>query len=406
MSAHLGQLLSQVGRDDEAALAEASIAHSHGLRTPMIVPDFWTGVPPLDQSAYTIDCRALALSAEALQAGGTPPAELRGAMRDTFDRFGLVLLKNTGLGNNLAAMKHCAADILGPNAMAEYKAGANARRPIASNVFETGAPAVAHLHYHHEMAYVSKSVRAIAFCCSAALPNDGTHRGAMFVSEAQGHTDAIMRTDLGPKLKEKGITYIRCLTDRDGGESDDPNDEQSGVYNHWQTSFGVETPEEAEAVARSRGLEVEWGSGRYMKTKYTTSAFEYCPQLDRNLLYSSVSDDSLWFDTWPGVKQLPTMASFKKATPKERPLKITFGDGTDFTRQELQTFVRVYDLHGLPLDWCQGDVAVICNHRWAHGRPAFSLAQGEERTLGVVLGETYQRKGQREGKWAGRAAKI
>eukprot|EP00930_Biecheleria_cincta_P047472 TRINITY_DN32919_c0_g1_i1.p1 TRINITY_DN32919_c0_g1~~TRINITY_DN32919_c0_g1_i1.p1 ORF type:complete len:412 (-),score=69.49 TRINITY_DN32919_c0_g1_i1:328-1488(-) len=386
MSAHIGQLLSQSEHDDEAAIAETSCDHAHGLRTPMIVPDFWTGVPPLDQSAYTIDCRALALRAEDLSAGGMLPEELLRAMRTTFDKFGLVLLRNTGLGSN--------------------KAGANARRPIASNVFETGAPGAAHLHYHHEMAYVSKSVRAIAFCCAAALPDDGTHRGAMFVSEAQGHTDTIMRTDLGHKLKERGITYIRCLTDRDNGESDDPNDEQSGVYNHWQTSFGVETPEEAEAIARSRGLEVEWGSKRYMKTKYTTSAFEYCHQLDRNLLYGSVADDSVWFDTWPGVKQLPTMASFSTATPSQRPLKITFGDGTDFTRQELQTFVRVYDMHGLPLDWCQGDVAVVCNHRWAHGRPAFNLARGEERTLGVVLGEMYQREGQREGKWAAQTAKM
>jgi len=379
---------------------------AHGLRVPMILPDFWTGRAPLEKSAYTIDCAAFSLSAEELASGSSPPEELIRLMRVTFDRVGLVWLTNTGLGNNLQAMKRCAADILGPNAMPEYKAGANARRPMAKNVFETGAPGVAHLHYHHEMAYVSKSTRAIAFCCAEALANDGTHNGAMFVSQAIGNTDAIMRTELGIKLKEKGITYIRCLTDREGGASDDPNDEKSGVYNHWQTSFGVESPEEAEAVARSRGLEVEWGPGRYMKTKYTTSAFEYCPQLDRNLLYSSVSDDAMWFDTWPGVKQLPTMGSFSTATPQQRPLKITFGDGSDFTREELQTFVRVYDLHGLPLDWSQGDVAVVCNHRWAHGRPAFSAGPGEQRSLGVVLGEMFEREGQHKGKWTGQVAKM
>lgn len=29
------------------------------------------------------------------------------------------------------------------------------------------------------------------------------------------------------------------------------------VYNHWQLSFGVDTPEEAERVARDCGLDVE-----------------------------------------------------------------------------------------------------------------------------------------------------
>jgi hypothetical protein len=35
------------------------------------------------------------------------------------------------------------------------------------------------------------------------------------------------------------------------------------------------------------------------------SAYEYYPPLDRNLLYSSVADDSMWFDTWPRVQHLP-----------------------------------------------------------------------------------------------------
>lgn len=91
----------------------------------------------------------------------------------------------------------------------------------------------------------------------------------------------------------------------------------------------MDTPEEAEAIARSTGLEVEWGPNRFMRTKYTVSAFEYvacrvgcecglclltcvlasryCPYTDRNLLYAAVADDSMWFDTWPGVRHLPTM---------------------------------------------------------------------------------------------------
>jgi hypothetical protein len=324
-------------------------------------------------------------------------------MHAKFDDVGLVLLTNTGLGDDLQAMRKCAAEILGPHAMEEYKAGANARKALngnKGNVFETGAPGSSHLHYHHEMAYVSRSTRAVAFCCTRALPQDGTHRGAMFVSEAIGHTEALMRTALGQKLKEKGITYIRCLTDKESGESDDPNDEASGVYNHWQTSFGVADPEEAEAIARSRGLVVAWGPGRYMKTKYTASAFEYCPQVGRNLLYASVSDDSIWFDAWPGVRHLPALESFETATPMQRPLKITFGDGTEFTREELRTFVDVYDQYGLPLDWSRGDVAVVCNHRWAHGRPAYTKLQDEERTLGVMLGEMYTRIGDRVDGWA------
>lgn len=49
--------------------------------------------------------------------------------------------------------------------------------------------------------------------------------------------------------------------------------------------------------------------------------------------------------------------------------------------------IEVYDAYGMPIKWTVGDVLVICNYRWAHGRPAFTLNEGEERTLGVVLGK-------------------
>jgi len=395
-----------------AASSMVGLENATALRVPTIMPTWWTGTAAVEAGRYEIDCAPYGLRAETLANGEDLPRELSDRVKATFHDVGLVHLVNTGLGMNQSAMRRCALEALGPNVMAAYTGGANSRAKLgASNghredhpemvedVFATGAPGVSHIHYHHEMAYVSKSVRGVAFCCSRAPLKDGTYKGATFVSEAVGHTDALMRTTTGQKMKELGITYIRNLTDRDQGGCDNPHNEEGLIYNHWQTSFGTDDPEEAEAIALSRGLEIAWGPNRFLKTKYTTSAFEYFPQLDRNLLYSSVADDSIWFDTWPGVRKLPTMESFEKAKATDRPLKITYGDGTDLTREDLANWVRVYDEHGLPLDYQPGDVAVHCNHRWAHGRPAFTLGQGEHRTIGVVLGEMYERQGQRDDSW-------
>ena len=54
-----------------------------------------------------------------------------------------------------------------------------------------------------------------------------------------------------------------------------------------------------------------------MVTKYYVDCFEYDPWTDKNTMYASVADDYSWFDSWPGVKELPHW---------ERPLKLTFGD--------------------------------------------------------------------------------
>jgi len=169
--------------------------------------------------------------------------------------------------------------------------------------------------------------------------------------------------------------------------------------NHWQRSFGVETQEEVEVLAASRGLITEWGANRYLKTRYYADAYEYFPEDDVNHFYASVADDAMWFDSWPGVRDLPTMPTYADATMNERPLKITYGDDSEFTREELQEFVDVYDRHGMPLKWQRGDVAVMCNYRWSHGRPSYSLNDGEERILGVALGPQFDRVGQKAGKW-------
>lgn len=60
----------------------------------------------------------------------------------------------------------------------------------------------------------------------------------------------------------------------------------------------------------------------------------------------------------------------------------------------------VYDDHGVPICWEKGDITAICNYRFAHGRPNFEVREGEQRELGVILGQMYRRKGQNDEKWA------
>eukprot|EP01094_Clydonella_sp_ATCC50884_P017164 TRINITY_DN2935_c0_g1_i1.p1 TRINITY_DN2935_c0_g1~~TRINITY_DN2935_c0_g1_i1.p1 ORF type:complete len:380 (-),score=120.54 TRINITY_DN2935_c0_g1_i1:176-1273(-) len=362
-------------------------------QAPIVTPRFWTGQPAFDAKAATVDCSGTDMAA------GITPGVLRRA-RAAFETHGLVLLANTGLGADLEAMGEWGKAIMG--SQMKYEGGANARKTIVKNVYETGAPRQALLHYHHEMAYVSQSTSMLCFSCAAAC--DDTPRapgeaakGATFLSHNALVTDALLATELGTKLKEKGICYIRCLTDALEMDGDDMS--ANGVYNTWQQSFGVTSQEEAEKIARSKGLHVEWGPGRYMRTKHYTSAFEYHPATDCNMLYSSIADHGSWFDTWPGVMELPYMECYENASPAERPLKITYGDDTDFTADELRLFCELYDRFGFPINWKQGDVAVVCNYRFAHGRPGYELEEGEERTLGVQLGPIFDRVGQRDDKW-------
>jgi hypothetical protein len=341
----------------------------------VIEPCWWTGTPAMPTDSFTIDCSDYAMDAADLDRNG----ELAERMNALFDELGLVHLINTRL-TELPAMRDFAKLVIDDEM--RYEGGANPRDDLAPNVYEVGAPLDAWLHYHHEMAYVSHSTRMLGFLCRRALAD----RGYTFVSDNLRATDAILETDFGQKLRELGICYHRNLTDRDAFEGTD----QIGVYNHWQKSMLTDDPDQAIAMARSRGLEAEWGPNRLLRTRFYVSAFEYFPQLDRNLLYSSVADDGMWFDSWPKVMHLPY---------DERPLKLTFGDDTEMTREEKQLFVDIYDRFGVPIAWEAGDIAIVCNYRFAHGRPGIHLENGEARELGVVIGESFERIGDLPDKW-------
>lgn len=129
----------------------------------------------------------------------------------------------------------------------------------------------------------------------------------------------------------------------------------------------TDDPEEAQKRAEESGLKVEWGTdwqgkGRYMKTRYYIDAFEYDPHTGKNLLYSSIADHDAWFDYWPGVQNLH---------PLDRHLKMTFGDGTEFTKDEWNYWVNLNDKYGFPITYEKGDFVMFCNYRLAHGRPGY-----------------------------------
>lgn len=374
---------------------------AQAARMPMINPVWWTGKSPIAEAQFVIDCKKYQITKDKV------PQELIDRMVECYNQTGLVLLTNTAL-KDLNVMQEVSEIVLGGRI--EYKGGANSRHVVKnSNVYDTGAPGSAHIHYHHEMAYVGKSVKNIAFSC-ASRPISNDTEGWTYVSDQKLATDWILTRPVGQKLRQKGICYTRCLTDKvyfeeqskhiEGGNIGWNGIDQVGVYNHWQQSFQTDDPVEAQRLAEERGLKVEWDQNRYMKTKFYVDAFEYHPETDRNYLYSSVADDSMWFDTWPGLNEMDCMENFNSTQPTtERPLKITYGDDTEFTRQELIDYVTAYDLGGIPIRWNVGDIAIACNYRWAHGRPAYKLQEGDERQLGVTLGMEYERIGQRDDKW-------
>jgi hypothetical protein len=353
----------------------------------VVIPRWWTGAydAVLDPSQFLVDGGGN-LGKDDLRADSWIGQE----MQEKYQAVGLVHVHNTGL-TDMKDQRELARILMGTET--EYEGGANPRERAADlgNVYDIGAPLEAALAYHHEMTYKSHSVESLGFLCKHAIERESA--GWSFVSDSVQAHDYIMTTPLGQKLKEKGLCFMRRMTD--ATSKSNPKKLDDVVYNHWQQSWMTDDPVVAEEAARAQGLEVEWipnpvGGGQIMHTRYYKSAFEYVPSLDRNIMATSIADDGEWFDSWPGIKDVPQ---------ELRPLEMFFGDDTPLTLEEKQAWTDAYDMFGIPIPWQAGDVAVLCNLRYAHGRPGIHLLPGEKRELGVMLGPLFERQETKEGKW-------
>ena len=250
-----------------------------------VICRWWRGAdaePVVDPARYLIDGQGKLTAADV-----HPDSILASEMRAKYHDTGLCHVSNTGL-QDMRLQRDLARILIGTET--EYEGGANprGRNEELGNVYDIGAPLTAALAYHHEVTYKDHSVTKLGFLCRKAV-NRG-QVGWSFVSDSVQAHDAIMQTDLGQKLKERGLCFVRRMTDREGKVDAAAS---PVVYNHWQQSWMTDDPVEAEKKARDQGLQVVWNIhpelGRQMETRYYASAFEYVAELDRNLLITSIA---------------------------------------------------------------------------------------------------------------------
>eukprot|EP01084_Bolivina_argentea_P085514 154553_1 len=112
-------------------------------RPPVIEPKFYhEGQFVMEADKFVIDCRKY-------QHDGVNPSNsaLRAEMEQKFKDAGLVYLINTEL-TETRAMRDLSAILVPRDIAMEYKGGSNWRNWIEPNVYDTGAPKEAWVHYH------------------------------------------------------------------------------------------------------------------------------------------------------------------------------------------------------------------------------------------------------------------
>ena len=208
------------------------------------------------------------------------------------------------------------------------------------------APPDVEIFLHHEMAQTPLSPEKIFFCCLSAAEKGGATplcRSDWLYSKFK---------EQHPKWAEQFATQGLKYKIQMPAEADI----DSGQGRSWASTLSVETVAEAEDRLKALGYSWRWeDDGSLITTTPVMPAVKALPDGSESF-YNQVLAAHLG---WKPVGE-----------DQEQPL--TFGNDEAIEEEALSEIARIASEYVLPLDWQDGDVALVDNHRVMHGRYPFS----------------------------------
>lgn len=273
-------------------------------------------------------------------------------LRELIDRHGAVLLRGFvppeegGLSDVLINLGGELADYI-------YKSTPRTR--VQGRVFTaTEYPADQWIPQHCEMAYARTWPRLLAFQCVTAAESGG-HTPLADLARVTARLPA----DLLDRFEARGVLYVRNYG--------------LGVDLHWSDVFQTEDRAEVDALCARARIETEWLDEEHLRTRQTCQGtaphwrthhrmhFNQAHLFHPSNLPTDVRDA---LESAFGVEDLPRNA--------------LYGDGSEIDETDLSTVRAAFDAETRQFDWQAGDVLLIDNMRWSHGRSPFT---GKRRVL-------------------------
>jgi len=315
----------------------------------------------LNMDDYLLDCQSFN-SRQALEQ----------AIKEQWYDKGLVTLKNTKM-QHLSELENWGRIIY--QDFTTYEGGAAPRSKWSDAVYAIDdTPAHINMGYHNEGCYLSVVPRCFVIGSLQSLKEGG----ATLLSDNEITTDILLTTPIGQTMKEKGVRYIRNMTDK---YSDCPI-----IHKHWQDTFYTDSRAKVEKYVAAEDWDFEWLDNGTLRTSYWADAYEYHEQLGKSLYFANLGNHGVFFDQW---------SPFNTLADEARPHTMALGDGTLFTEEAIAQVYEANNKASLALRWQHTDLALVDNERWSHARPSYTVHPGEERVMGVTMGMMKKRAGSR-----------
>lgn len=198
---------------------------------------------------------------------------------------------------------------------------------------------------HSEMAYMTTWPRYVAFH-SLVVADEGGQTTICDIEKVSA--------DLGDRLipfAQKGVQYRRTF--------------QRGVDIPWQTAFQTQDKADVQEVADRNGMSVEWLSGDALVT--THNAQGTIKAEDGRDIYFSQAHLFHESNLDPVARDQIVEAFGRDRLPRQA----FYGDGSPIADADVQAVRDAFEANQTGMHWQPGDVLILDNMRYAHGRMPF-----------------------------------
>ncbi|MFJ1542313.1 TauD/TfdA family dioxygenase [Micromonospora chalcea] len=225
------------------------------------------------------------------------------------------------------------------------------RSSVADKTFTaTEYPCDQRIPLHSEMSYLTRWPRLLCFHALRCPPNGGQTS----VSDL-GAVSADLG-ELAAKFLDREVRYIRVF--------------HPGLDIPITTAFGTNDLDEIAVIAAAHGMTLETGKDASPRLTYTA----------QGALRDSLTGAAVWFNQaavhHPARLPAATRAALTQMYGADGlPRQATYGDGEAIPDDTIHAISNTFNRHAQLIDWEPGDVVLLDNLRYAHGREPYAGAR-------------------------------
>lgn len=236
----------------------------------------------------------------------------------------------------------------------EYSHRSTPRTNIRGHIYtSTEYPATETIPLHNEHSYTRQWPMRIAFHC--VKPADSG--GETPIADSRKVYGSIPER-IRARFAERELMYVRNY-----GDIDLP----------WREVFETEDRREVEKYCDRNRIAYEWRAENRLHTRQRVAAVHAHPGTHEQLWFNQAH---LFHVSGLGAEARATLERLYRK--EELPRNVYYGDGSDIDAEDLDIIRRAYDEHMTTFQWQEGDLLLLDNMLYAHGRLPYT---GSRRVL-------------------------